>query len=356
MHCTSLRELPAPAKDKTGWPWTEEGERLPDKMPDGCPWPKVSIVTPSYNQGQFIEETIRSVLLQGYPNLEYIIIDGGSTDSSVEIIEKYSPWLTYWVSEPDRGQSPAINKGLAHCTGEVFNWINSDDLLCPGALRAVATAWAKKAGSIIAGPVVNFKQDGAENIIVPNALTLQNFLNRKAAKANSWKWHQPGTYLPLSQVKRVGGVREDLHFSMDHLLMIDLLEKCKVVYISETLARFRLHTNSKTEAIGYHQFGLERVEALRASGRFYTYVTADELREENVSYLILCGALAMRNRQYVLASKYIAKSILISPWLVMRKLHHYNFFSRLFRKLGRTFLNASRIRDYKRHKRYQGGE
>jgi len=350
MCCPTLRELPAPAKDKTGWPWTEESERLPDKMPDGRPWPKISIVTPSYNQGQFIEETIRSVLLQGYPNLEYIIIDGGSTDNSVEIIKKYSPWLTYWVSEPDRGQSQAINKGLAHCTGEVFNWINSDDLLCPGALRAVATAWAKKAGTIIAGPVVDFKQDGTENVVVPNALTLQNFLSRKKARVNSWMWHQPGTYLPLSQVKEVGGLREDICFTMDHLLMIDLLKRCKVVYISETLARFRLHDNSKTTVVGHFQFGLERVEALRASDRFYTSVMADELREENVSSLISCGAMARRSRQYALALKYIVKGILISPWLVMRELHRRKFFSRLFRKIGRMLLNAGRVWGYQRHK------
>ena len=106
----TLQDLPTPPEDKTGWPWTEQTEVFPDKMPDGSDWPRISIVTPSYNQGQFIEETIRSILLQGYPNLEYIIIDGGSNDNSVEIIKKYEHYLSYWISESDRGQSHAINK------------------------------------------------------------------------------------------------------------------------------------------------------------------------------------------------------------------------------------------------------
>lgn len=127
MHCPTLKELPPPPEGKTGWPWTEESEQLPDKMPDGSDWPKISIVTPSYNQGQFIEETIRSVLLQGYTNIEYIIIDGGSSDNSVEMIKKYEPWLAYWVSERDRGQSHALNKGFRLASGEWVGWQNSDD-------------------------------------------------------------------------------------------------------------------------------------------------------------------------------------------------------------------------------------
>ena len=142
MRCPTLRELPPPPPGTTGWPWTEESPQLPDTMPDGRPWPRISIVTPNYNYGQFLEETIRSVLLQGYPDLEYIIIDGGSTDNSVEIIKKYEPWLAYWVSEPDRGQSHAINKGFERATGEIMAWINSDDLYSPCAFGAVAKHFA----------------------------------------------------------------------------------------------------------------------------------------------------------------------------------------------------------------------
>ena len=117
--------------------------QLPETMSDGHPWPRISIVTPSYNQGQFIEETIRSVLQQGYPNLEYIIIDGGSTDNSVEIIKKYEEYLTYWVSEPDDGQYDAINKGFSRATGEIMAWLNSDDMYVPWTFKTVAEIFDK---------------------------------------------------------------------------------------------------------------------------------------------------------------------------------------------------------------------
>jgi glycosyltransferase involved in cell wall biosynthesis len=138
-RCPTLAELPPPPPGKSGWPWTVETPQLPSARRDGSQWPRISIVTPSYNQGQFIEETIRSVLLQGYPDLEYIIIDGGSTDASVEIIRKYQPWLAYWTSQEDAGQVAALNKGFSKVTGGYLNWLNSDDGLMPNALEAIAS-------------------------------------------------------------------------------------------------------------------------------------------------------------------------------------------------------------------------
>src|SRR5215470_2932653 len=139
MRCPQLNDLPEPPPGKKGWPWTEESNPLPsDPKSLGREWPRVTVVTPSFNQGRFIEETIRSVLLQGYSDLEYIVIDGGSTDQTVEIIKKYSPWFKYWVSKPDAGQSDAINRGLKIGSGEFAAWINSDDMLCKDALTEQA--------------------------------------------------------------------------------------------------------------------------------------------------------------------------------------------------------------------------
>ena len=125
-RCHDLPSLPA---GKAGWPWTKESQRKSVASGDGMPpLPRLSVVTPCYNQESFIEETIRSVLLQGYPDLEYIIIDGGSTDGTLDVIQKYEPWLTHWESKPDRGQSHAINKGWKLATGEMVGWLNSDDI------------------------------------------------------------------------------------------------------------------------------------------------------------------------------------------------------------------------------------
>lgn len=122
--------------------------------------PKISVITPSFNQATYLERTIRSVLDQGYPNIEYIIIDGGSTDGSIDIIRKYADQLTYWVSEPDRGQAHAINKGLQRATGEWVAWQNSDDVFYPGALAQLAQMAAKKLdASLIIGNMYLIDKD-----------------------------------------------------------------------------------------------------------------------------------------------------------------------------------------------------
>jgi glycosyltransferase involved in cell wall biosynthesis len=113
-------------------------------MPNCRPWPRISIVTPSLGQGQFIEAAIRSVLLQGYPDLEYIVIDGGSPDGTVEVIKKYEKYLAYWVSEPDRGQTHALNKGYARATGDIFGWLNTDEMYLPCILAHVGQIFRQK--------------------------------------------------------------------------------------------------------------------------------------------------------------------------------------------------------------------
>ncbi len=143
-----ISDLPPPPPDKIGWPWTAESIRFPVTQTDSHHWPRISIVTPSYNQASYLEATIRSVLLQGYPNLEYIVIDGGSSDGSVDIIHKYASWLAYWVSEPDQGQYDAINKGFSYSTGEIMAWLNSDDMYVPNSLYMISEVFTQLKNSV----------------------------------------------------------------------------------------------------------------------------------------------------------------------------------------------------------------
>lgn len=206
-------------------------------------FPKISIVTASYNQGQFIEETILSVLNQNYPNLEYILIDGGSTDNSVEFIRKYQQHFTYWVSEKDKGQANAINKGLQLCTGDIFNWLNSDDYLEPGALHKIAAAFANEQVQMVAGKVRNFSSKEEE--IIPN--------QKLSAKGlMCWdpdvKFVQPGVWMRREFIEQCGGIDEQYHYAFDWDLYIRYLNHFPhVKELDELLVSFRLHENSKTQ-------------------------------------------------------------------------------------------------------------
>lgn len=210
------------------------------------PFPKISIITPSFNQGNFLEQTILSVLNQSYPNLEYIIIDGGSTDNSIEIIKKYESHLKYWVSEKDRGQAHAINKGLVHCTGEIFNWINSDDYLVEGTLTKVVEAFEISGADAIAGEVNNFDEKGIVKKVKNQKLQINEYLEKEVELI----YHQPAVWLRMNKMKEVGFFKEEMHYCFDQdYMMRYLLETHKVCYVNEVLAYFRIHNNSKSVAL-----------------------------------------------------------------------------------------------------------
>lgn len=210
MRCPTLAELPSPPPGKTGWPWIEESPQLPETMPDGRPWSRITIVTPSYNQGQFIEETIRSVLLQGYPNLEYFIFDGGSTDESVEIIRKYEPWLSYWVSERDKGQSDAINKGFARSTGEILAWLNSDDTYLPVAFKEAATVFeTHPSAALVYAKALVTDDKGNELEILGKPFNLCMMLTKHNMVP------QPSAFIRRRSANQVGSLNINFHYMMD---------------------------------------------------------------------------------------------------------------------------------------------
>lgn len=233
--------------NRKSWPWSEPVESLPKRMTDGSEWPRISIVTPSYNQGEFIEETIRSVLFQGYPNIEYIIIDGGSTDNSVEIIKKYEPWLAYWVSEKDRGQSHAINKGFEHATGEIYCWLNSDDYFLPCALKTFAEASLIDKNSVAwSGSTIEINRNGGKSgEFVPSVDGDLAFF------ANWWissRIRQPACAFRSSLFNHVNGVDEELHYAMDFDLWMKLRKLGRFLSVDEKIACVRLYPEIKTRS------------------------------------------------------------------------------------------------------------
>ncbi len=246
MNNPTLENLP-PVATQTGWPWTEETPPLPKRMPDGRPWPRISVVTPSYNQAQYIEATIRSVLLQGYPNLEYFVMDGGSTDGSVAIIRRYDAWITQWVSEPDRGQTHAINKGLAQATGQIFTWLNSDDMLLPNALHHVALLYAQKPGAV--GWV------GGCYLISPDGRLLTTEMPRGLTQAELADWYhtgyifQPACFFAADAYRKVGRLDESLHYAMDFDLWLRLAAEGEYVATDKILAAAVIHDAAKSQAM-----------------------------------------------------------------------------------------------------------
>jgi Glycosyl transferase family 2 len=242
MRCPTLTELPSPAAGRTGWPWTEESAQLGETSPGG--WPSITVVVPSYQQGSFLEETLRSVLLQGYPDLELLVMDAGSTDGTVEVIKRYEKWISGWVSEKDGGQSAAINKGWRRSRGELLTWLNSDDLLMPG--------WAAvAAGSLVADETLDL---AFCDVQVIDADSRPQWIYRGELPSLEqmviyWKttFAQQGFLMRRRLLEECGYLDESLHFTMDTEYWLRLLvAKRKYHRLPQTLGAFRIHDAAKT--------------------------------------------------------------------------------------------------------------
>jgi len=242
------------------WPYDSiQKYKPPATLPDGSPWPRISIITPSYNQGEFVEETILSVINQNYPNIEYILIDGASTDKTKQVIDQYRDYFSYVVSEPDKGQSNAINKGFKQATGEIFTWLNSDDRLAPGALYAVALAFYTSRADIVAGVCQIFK-DGVEieqhlTSCSDGNLSLDDILDLENCWLQGKYFYQPEVMFTRAIWEKAGGeVNESLFYSMDYEMWVRFAANdAKLKVIGFPLAQYRMHEQQKTSTVEKYQ-------------------------------------------------------------------------------------------------------
>jgi glycosyltransferase involved in cell wall biosynthesis len=205
--------------------------------------PLVSIVTPSYGQAQFLEETIRSVLEQDYEPIEYIVVDGGSTDGSVDVIRRHEDRLAWWVSEPDRGQAHAINKGFARARGEFLGWLNSDDTLLAGAISRLAGELERDAGlSVAYGDAVWLDEDSRQ--LGPQRARELDV--RAMARSGSAHVLQPASLWRREAWERAGPLDESLHYVFDTVFFLRMAALGRARHIAEPLAGYRIHPASKT--------------------------------------------------------------------------------------------------------------
>lgn len=249
-----------PISNKKGWPWSEEVD--PKIYDSNVNWPKISIVTPSYNQGQFIEETIRSIVLQNYPNIEYIVMDGASSDSTIDVLNVYKPWINVCVSEKDKGQSDALTKGFAIASGTFMNWINSDDILCFEGLYHIGKA-------ILEHPEADFIH-GRNGIMTidseiysymphPNDFLDERYLCEMP-------YGQQACFFSKKVYQACGGINSVLRFSMDYELYLKIhLLDIKSIQIDALIGSIRIHDNTKTAQ-------LESIMHLENGNSFLTFL------------------------------------------------------------------------------------
>jgi glycosyltransferase involved in cell wall biosynthesis len=220
----------------------------------------VSIITPSYNQAAFLEQTLRSVLEQDYPDIQSIVIDGASVDGSPEIIRKYAPRLAYWVSEKDSGQAEAINKGLRQAKGEIVAWLNSDDYYLPRAVSSVVQAFEKNPEAVMVyGDLLAVDEHGRmSNVLKYGPLTLEDLLCFQIIG-------QPSVFMRRPALEKAGGLDPRFHLLLDHHLWIRMAQQGSLVYVPQMWAAARYHAAAKNRARAA-EFGSEAFQILAWAG------------------------------------------------------------------------------------------
>ncbi len=286
--------------------------------------PKISIVTPSFNQGQYLEQTILSVLGQMYPNLEYIIIDGGSTDNSVKIIEKYEKYITYWLSEPDRGQAHAINKAIRKSTGEIVTWLNSDDYYMEGALMKIGNFFRNNDRfDIVFGNSIRVDHNGK----VLNKLIPQVF-NGNIKNPFTVVLPQPSSFFSKDIFDHYGPLDESLHFSMDMDFWLKLAHNnVNFSVLEEDLTYFRIHENAKSYS-GNSPFVDEMIKKYCAMLNTQQYECYSREHVKSILYDYVKFGKFHRSKSLIVRLLYLFRLVKISPKKVFKDLIRLNDTSR----------------------------
>ena len=304
----------------------------------------VSIITPSYNQAKYLEQTITSVLEQSYPSIEYIVVDGKSKDDSIDIIKKYADKLAYWVSEKDKGQADAINKGFSRATGEIIAWLNSDDYYLPRAVQAAVKVFEENPDIVLVyGNMLAVNEHGVTfNTMNYRQLTLKDLLCFNIIG-------QPAVFMRRSALQQTSGLDATFHFLLDHLLWIQIAKQGKILHVNQTWAAARYHAEAKNVSKAA-EFGREAFRILE------TIAQDKDLAKALLSVDRRAHASAFRvDARYLLDGGYPAKAL--QQWFRALFIHpptalgRINIFvSSLLNLLGLSFMRRKilEIRE-KRH-------